>query len=114
MRNKEVWAKWIEVIRWSRNEPEWTPNGDAAPLVCSRHFTDTDFISYEASSRVRLSHTAIPMYFVDPPEGTEMDTRFSNPLPIPPIAVPRQKDSKISKSKKIYRKDQDGQINGNK
>lgn len=72
MRNKEIWAKWIEVIRWSRNEPDWAPNGDAAPLVCSRHFPESDFISYEASSRVRLSHTAIPVYYVDPPEGNDV------------------------------------------
>ncbi|CAL8127345.1 unnamed protein product [Orchesella dallaii] len=83
-RNEEVWGKWVEVIRWSRNDPEWGPSGDAAPLVCSRHFPDSEFISYEASSRVRLSHTAIPVNYVDPPEGTVMDARFSNPLPLPP------------------------------
>ncbi|ODN02945.1 DNA transposase THAP9 [Orchesella cincta] len=96
VRNQEVWARWVEVIRWSRNDPEWTPNGDAAPLVCSRHFPDSEFISYEASSRVRLSHTAIPVNYVDPPEGTTMDARFSNPLPLPPcIANTKPKLKKI-------------------
>lgn len=99
VRNREIWEKWIEVVRWSRNEPDWSPNGDAAPLVCSRHFPDSDFISYEASSRVRLSHTAIPQFFVEPPEGTVMDARFSNPFPIPPMLQgAREKVSPKSKN----------------
>lgn len=93
VRNREVWERWIEVIRWSRNEPDWLPNGDAAPLVCSRHFAEADFISYEASSRVRLSHTALPVYYIDPADGTVMDRRFDNPLPIPMVIPgPNRKD----------------------
>jgi len=114
VRNKEIWAKWIEIIRWSRNDPEWAPNGDAAPLVCSRHFPDSDFISYEASSRVRLSHTAIPMFYVDLPEGTVMDSRFSTPLPIPPIVAAGnvKKESQKANKSKMVADDEYGEAQG--
>jgi len=91
VRNAEVWQHWVEAIRWSKNDPEWLPQQDQ-PLVCSRHFDDTCFIKYEGSSRMRLTHTAIPTLYLDPPHGAEsMDARFEDPNRPLPDFVPNLK-----------------------
>lgn len=63
---------------------------------------------YEASSRVCLLNDVVPVYYIDPPVGTDMDARFSKPLPVPPIPAARPK--KKSKPKKI--KLEDSEVKG--